>query len=99
MLRCSFCALAWELANYACVYCGEEGEPFVTAAPDIERKDRRVEVCGNCGSYLKTVDVPSLSPFPLLAIADLETMDLDGAAMQHGYQRPPMKEFGPVKKP
>ena len=99
VLRCSFCALAWELATYACVYCGEEGEPFVTAAPDIERKDRRVEVCGNCGSYLKTVDVPALSPFPLLAIADLETMDLDGAAMQHGYQRPPMKDFGPVKKP
>lgn len=98
VLRCSFCAFAWELASYACVYCAEEGEPFVTAAPDVERKDRRVEVCGNCGCYLKTVDVPSLSPFPLLAIADLETMDLDGAAMQHGYQRPPMKDFS-VKKP
>src|SRR6185436_3615885 len=46
LLRCSFCAAAWELAQYACVYCGEEGERFVTAAPDEERKDRRVEVCG-----------------------------------------------------
>src|SRR5262252_2581220 len=36
-LRCSFCALAWELNTYACVYCGEQGEPFVTAAPNIER--------------------------------------------------------------
>jgi FdhE protein len=92
-LRCSFCATAWELSTYACVYCGEDGEPFVTAAPDEERKDRRVEVCSGCGGYLKTVDTASLSPFPLLAIGDLETMDLDMAAMEHGYAKPAMKEF------
>ena len=67
ILRCSFCATAWELTTYACVYCGEDGEPFVTAAPDEERKDRRVEVCSSCGGYLKTVDTAALSPFPLLA--------------------------------
>ena len=93
MLRCSFCAAAWELTTYACVYCGEDGEPFVTAAPDEERKDRRVEVCSSCGGYLKTVDTAALSPFPLLSIGDLETMDLDMAAMEHGYAKPPMKEF------
>jgi len=94
VLRCSFCAAAWELMTYACVYCGEEGEPFVTAAPDEERKDRRVEVCGTCSGYLKTVDTFALSQFPLLSIGDLETMDLDMAAMEHGYQRPPLKGFG-----
>ena len=93
-LRCSFCATAWELTTYACVYCGEDGEPFVTAAPDEERKDRRVEVCSSCGGYMKTVDTTALSPFPLLAIGDLETMDLDMAAMEHGYAKPAMKEFG-----
>ena len=93
VLRCSFCALAWELNTYGCVYCGEEGEIFVTAAPDAERLDRRVEVCSSCAGYLKTVDVPALSPFPLLAIADLETMAVDVAAMEHGYARPGMKEF------
>jgi FdhE protein len=92
-LRCSFCATAWELTTYACVYCAEDGEPFVTAAPDQERKDRRVEVCSSCGGYLKTVDTTALSPFPLLAIGDLETMDLDMAAMEHGYAKPAMKEF------
>ncbi len=92
-LRCSFCASAWELTTYACIYCSENGERFVTAAPDEERKDRRVEVCSGCGSYLKTVDVEKLSAFPLLSIGDLETMDLDVAAMEHGYARPAMKEF------
>jgi FdhE protein len=93
VLRCSFCAFAWELDVYACIYCGEGGEAFVTAAPDAERKDRRIEVCHTCGNYLKTVDVPALSPFPLLSISDLETMDLDVAAMEHGFARPPLKEF------
>ena len=94
-LRCSFCATGWERTRYACVYCDECAGPFVTAAPNEDRKDRRVEICSNCGCYLKTVDQPELSPFPLLAIADLDTMDLDLAAMQHGYRRPALKEFTP----
>ncbi len=92
-LRCSFCSCAWELTTYACIYCEESGEPFVTAAPDPERKDRRIEICATCGGYLKTIDVPELSPFPLLSISDIETTDLDVAAMENGYGRPPLKEF------
>ena len=92
-LRCSFCSCAWELKTYACIYCGESGEAFVTAAPDEERKDRRIEVCSACGGYLKTIDVPELSPFPLLSISDIESTDLDVAAMEHGYARPPLKDF------
>ena len=92
VLRCSFCAVAWELATYACVYCEEDADPFVTAAADEERKDRRLELCSRCAGYLKTVDVPALSPFPLLAIADLETMDLDLVAMERGFARPPLPD-------
>ena len=92
-LRCSFCAGAWELTTYACIYCGDAGEKFVTAAPNEERKDRRVEVCSACGGYLKTIDLPELSAFPLLSISDIETTDLDVAAMEHGYRRPALKAF------
>jgi FdhE protein len=92
-LRCSFCSCAWELKTYACIYCEESGEPFVTAAPNTERNDRRIEVCSTCGGYLKTLDVPALSPFPLLSISDIETTDLDVAAMEHRYARPPLKNF------
>jgi len=93
MLRCSFCSSAWELSTYACIYCEESGEGFVTAAPDAERKDRRIETCARCGGYLKTIDVNELSPFPLLSISDIETTDLDLAAMEHGYRRPDLKNF------
>jgi FdhE protein len=93
VLRCSFCAFAWELPSYTCVYCGEAGDPFVTAVVDEQRPDRRLELCGTCRSYMKTVEAAELSPFPLIAIADLETMDLDMTAMERGYSRPPLKDF------
>jgi FdhE protein len=99
VLRCSFCAVAWELPRYGCVYCGEEGAKFVAAAPDARmvegRRSRRVEICNACRSYMKAVDVAGLSPFPLVALADLETMDLDMAALERGYTRPPLKDFKP----
>ena len=93
ILRCSFCAHAWELKTYACVYCGTANERFVTFAGSVDRPHSRVEICGGCGGYLKTVDVAELSPFPLLAIADLETMELDMMAMEKEYRRPPMMDF------
>src|SRR5262249_37631447 len=37
VLRCSFCAAAWEMSEYCCIYCGESGEPFTLAAPNPER--------------------------------------------------------------
>ena len=96
-LRCSFCSSAWELTTYACIYCGEGGETFATTAPDTDRHDRRLELCSTCGGYLKTIDLPALSPFPLLSISDIETTDLDVIAMEHGFRRPQLKEVGKVR--
>jgi len=93
VLRCSFCASAWEMNQYCCIYCNDSSDKFITAAPNQEQIQRRLEICGTCQGYLKTVDAAELSPFPLLAIYDMETMDLDLAAMEHGYSRPPLKEF------
>jgi FdhE protein len=97
VLRCSFCAMAWSLPTLSCLYCGESGSAFVTSSPDPAQPHRRLEVCSTCRSYVKTIDVTEPSPFPLLAIADLETMDLDVLAMQQGYQRPALKNFSAVK--
>lgn len=94
VLRCSFCAVAWT-ARAGCVYCGRDGDTFGTVPPADGRTDRRLEACASCRAYLKTVDVPSLSPFPLLAIADLDTMDLDMVAMERGYGRPSLATFPP----
>lgn len=93
VLRCSFCALAWEVPPSTCVYCGKGGESFVTAAPVAEPHDRHVEICSACFGYLKTVETEELLPFPLVAIADMETMELDMMALERGASRPSLKEF------
>src|SRR5437764_10424121 len=56
LLRCSFCAASWQLTSQRCVYCGNAGSDFVTAAPDVSRKNRRIELCGACASYTKIIE-------------------------------------------
>ena len=87
-LRCSFCALAWDLPSQRCIYCGNGGDDFVSAAPDANRGQRRIELCAKCGNYTKVIEVMDTTPFPLLAIEDLASMDLDQAAMKRDYKRP-----------
>jgi len=95
VLRCSFCALAWEVPPSTCIYCGKGGESFVTTAPVAEPHDRHVEICSACAGYLKTVDTEELLPFPLVAIADMGTLELDMMALERGASRPSLKEFAP----
>lgn len=87
-LRCSFCALGWTINSYRCVYCGNDGENFITAAPLAETPGRRLQFCGECGGYAKVLDLPRPTEFPLVAIEDLASLDLDMLAMERQYRRP-----------
>ncbi len=95
-LRCSYCALAWTLSSDRCIYCGNAGEDFVAAAPDVRRPQQRVELCGTCSGYTKVIDVSAPTPFPLLAIDDLATMGLDSGAMDRGYRRPELFDLDAI---
>src|SRR5688572_1299446 len=96
-LRCSYCALAWSLQSHRCAYCGNAGENFVAAAPDVKQPQRRVELCGQCSGYTKVIDVREPTPFPLLAIEDLATMQLDQGAMNRGYRRPELFDLDTIE--
>jgi hypothetical protein len=93
LLRCSFCAAAWELRSRRCVYCGEDGEAFSVSVPVAEEPRHLLESCTQCGGYTKAIRVDRPADFPLVAIADLETLALDQAAMAREYGRPPLTEF------
>ena len=97
VLRCSYCALGWSLRSQRCVYCGNAGEDFVAAAPDVSEPQRRVELCGGCSGYTKVIDVQEPAPFPLLAIADLATIHLDQGAMSRGYRRPELFDLDAIE--
>jgi FdhE protein len=89
VLRCTYCAAAWTSTPDRCVHCGAMEERQVVV-PDPGRPGRRLELCRRCGGYLKTLDMERLTAFPLLAIEDLGSSDLDTAAAAHGYRRQPV---------
>ena len=97
LLRCSYCALGWSLQSRRCIYCGNSGEDFVSAAPDVNQPRHRVELCGTCGGYTKIIDLAASTPFPLLAIEDLATIDLDSGAMDRGYRRPELLDLDTIE--
>ena len=98
-LRCSYCAATWALTSRRCAYCANADGRFLVAAPDVTRPGRRVELCGACASYTKVIDTASLTPFPLIAIEDLATMDLDQGAMARGYYRPDLFDLDTIDPP
>ena len=93
VLRCSFCALGWQLLDYRCLYCRNADDGFVTAAADPEQPGRRLQLCGACGGYVKVLDVESPTVFPLVAIEDLASLDLDMAAIERNYVRPALPDI------
>ena len=93
LLRCAFCACTWRPAVERCAFCHERGETFATIVPDRQQPGRRLELCRACGGFLKTLDVELITPFPLVAIEDLASSDLDQAALHHGFKRLPLKRI------
>lgn len=89
LLRCGACGAGWPRMSDRCIYCGTAGDRFRIVAPDREAPGRTLELCRACGGYLKGLEAAAPSPFPLIAIEDIGSTDLDHAARQHGFRRPP----------
>jgi formate dehydrogenase maturation protein FdhE len=92
-LRCSFCAASWMLSSYGCIYCSNGSSTFITAAPDLGNPARRLQMCNECGGYLKVLDLPEPTEFPLVAVEDLASMELDMMAIERKYMRPALPEI------
>jgi FdhE protein len=88
---CGYCGRYWEITPDRCSFCGEQGAPFRTVVPNPEQPGRRIELCLTCRGYLKTIDVAVPLGFPLVAIEDFASNDLDTAAHHHGFRRPGIK--------
>jgi len=95
LLRCSFCGAAWANILAKCIYCDTAGASPIKAASDPEQSLQHLELCRQCGGYLKCINVKNTTPFELLPIEDLATFQLDLGAVKQGYNRPPMRKFVP----
>ena len=88
-LRCGRCGSGWRSERRGCVYCGnQDKEAQGYFAAERERESRRAAVCAACKGYLKTfATLGPLDPGELL-VRDLQSLELDVTAIEHGYERP-----------
>ncbi|MCW5851858.1 MAG: formate dehydrogenase accessory protein FdhE [Anaerolineae bacterium] len=93
-LRCGRCSAAWKFSTQTCVFCGNtDYETLTYLAPEAAREARRAVTCHDCLGYLKTVTTIGALSLADLARQDLQTLELDAAALDRGYGRPAHSAF------
>jgi FdhE protein len=98
-LRCGRCAADWPTPWLRCPYCAtadhtrigslvltRDGGP--DAADGLARVATSIETCQACRGYVKTVTTLAPTAVDELLLVDLATVELDVAAIEHGYARP-----------
>lgn len=94
MLCCSFCQTEYRAPRLACPYCGEDDPARLSIQDSPQEPGFRLDVCGSCGNYLKTVDFRSFDRVSIPALDDLESLALDCLASDQGLTRPTPSAFG-----
>ncbi|MDZ4341087.1 MAG: formate dehydrogenase accessory protein FdhE [Candidatus Binatia bacterium] len=88
--RCGRCASGWQLYCLICPYCGmTDHNELVTMVPEQGGTSRVIEACKRCLGYVKSFTTLQGSPAAKVMLDDLASVDLDVAALDHGYRRPP----------
>jgi hypothetical protein len=91
-LRCSDCGADWTMHRIQCMYCGNENhKTYSYFYPEGAHEKQRVEVCDECGGYLKVISSFEPLAVELLTVQDLATLYLDYIAQARGYARVPMR--------
>lgn len=87
--RCGRCAGEWQVNCLVCAYCGmTDHEQLVSLIPEQGGTTRVIDACKRCLGYVKTFTTLQASPAFRVIIDDLASVDLDIAALEHGYKRP-----------
>jgi FdhE protein len=87
--RCGRCGSEWALPWLQCSYCGNDDHARLrTLVPETTGESRKVEACGVCLGYVKTVMTLTPAASGDVPVLDLATVDLDVAALSEGYTRP-----------
>ncbi len=84
-LICSFCMHNWKASRMGCSLCQNKEKDKQHYFFNEEEKEYRVDLCDNCGQYIKVVDVRELSRAFYAPLEMLCTIHLDMQAMGHGY--------------
>jgi FdhE protein len=89
VLRCGRCGSGWPGAHRRCPFCGHrEQHTQRYFAPEQEREARRAVTCNGCQGYVKVLATLGPLGHPEILVRDLESLELDVTALEHGYRRP-----------
>jgi FdhE protein len=89
ILRCGRCGSGWSFDHRRCPYCGHrEQHRQRYFAPEQERETRRAVTCDRCHGYVKVLATLGPLLHPEILVRDLESLELDITALDHGYRRP-----------
>jgi FdhE protein len=92
-LRCGRCGAGWQRPNFVCAFCGNNDyKTLGYLATEAARESRQAMTCESCRGYLKTVATQLPLDADELFLRDVETLELDIAALEKGYGRPESPE-------
>jgi FdhE protein len=87
--RCGRCGGEWHSRALWCPYCDtHDHDNFVALVPENGGSNVVIDGCKHCLGYTKALTRLQGCPPDTVMLEDLASVELDVAALQHGYQRP-----------
>jgi len=92
--RCGRCGGEWHSRALYCPYCAmSDHDELVQLVPEKSGSNAVIDACQRCLGYVKTFTrLQGCSPGAVM-LEDLASIDLDVAAIEHGFARPPGPGF------
>jgi FdhE protein len=84
-LKCCFCSHEWKTSRMGCIFCGNNDQKSQHYFFSDEEKEYRVNLCDNCRSYIKTVDLRQMNRAFYPPLEQIATIHLDMIAQEKGY--------------
>jgi FdhE protein len=81
-LHCGWCWHRWSAKRLACPHCGNRDHASLEYIYSDEEPEYRVSLCGQCGQYLKVVDVRKMTRLFYPPLEQMATLHLDMLAAE-----------------
>jgi len=94
-LRCTRCGCAWQAHALSCPFCATNDHgALASLVVEDDAPARAIEVCLECRGYLKVFTRLRPGEPADAVLDDLASIELDLAAQERGYRRPPGAGYG-----
>jgi FdhE protein len=82
-LHCSLCEAAWPYQRLRCPFCENDNREELVYFRAEKEEGLRVDLCGRCNHYLKTIDLRELAGPIIVPLDDTATWHLDIIAVKN----------------